>query len=947
MHQQIWSCFAFVSFSMFLVASSANAVVRVEIGSSIPDPDGKVVVNITLDSSNESVGGTQNDILFDSRIVDLGSESSCWINPEIGDRSNNCEADPAEIASPCKTLVRSLADCGFTPRPPGCERSGPGIKRLRAIVAAIATPNNIPIPNGSRLYSCTFEVVDDSRLPSALRNSNLIVSDPSGVRLPAAEADGSIVECLSDGDCQDSYCVDSVCCESRVCQEGTLCNIAGHYGECSEPQALGAGCDRNSDCKSMFCNVLGETFTPDHYPVCSLQMTPTASPTSSPSGNSDLPSTPTLSQTPATTATARPPTRTPLPMVRIDVRDAQPADDGSVTIDVILQSRSYVDVTEVRNDIVFNNQILYLPTVTSCEINPSISDIAPICHNESAGHRATCKSLIGSLTPCSESSELVGCPSNSPHLSYFRATIANTGSQSAIPNGTLLYRCRFILLDPGRLPTDLLNLNATAIGRGAWDLRTTGFSGKIVSCLQDADCPTGRCVDDVCCSVDSCHEGAFCNISGHLGQCHVTLPNGAPCDRNSDCQSKQCNFIETAPASRMRGHCILPPTPLPTRTFTSTSTRIRPKFTREATFTPTPTPVVRIRMEVTAPDADGTVILNVTLANNAGKFTAVQGDLLFDTEILDLGTSASCQIDATISDATAKCTEANSGSALCKTLVGELFTCDAGASISGCYQVAPHFARYRAMVASRDGNTDNGIPDGSLLYSCRFKVVHPDVLPTSIQFRNGIALGPFESRLPIPPTYSLVAECFDGADCSTGNCIDDTCCETPSCPNGLFCNVRQSKGVCAQPLKNGDTCFDFRDCESRHCVHEREGYVCRNRPTPTSPPTPSSPVTATVRPSKTHTPGREHPSRPPSPTPRWTSVLTTVRTQTSTPPPQVGGTASADDESMGNNSTGLTTSNDGCAMTASSSTGDPSWVLLVGTFLLSWGVRVQMKDSAR
>jgi len=154
--------------------------------------EGKASVQVILRSEGGNVGGMQNDILFDSTIVNLAGQSRCTINPAVGDRLANCEEDPENITEACKTLSRNLVNCGDSPAAPGCDGQAGTISRFRGIVAATAVPNNNAIPDGSVLYTCEFDVIKAGALPAKLTNSNVVASDPFGVRLNATGTDGAI-----------------------------------------------------------------------------------------------------------------------------------------------------------------------------------------------------------------------------------------------------------------------------------------------------------------------------------------------------------------------------------------------------------------------------------------------------------------------------------------------------------------------------------------------------------------------------------------------------------------------------------------------------------------------------------------------------------------------------------------------------------------------------------
>lgn len=133
-------------------------------------------------------GGSQQDLLFDSRVLSLPNAAACRINPEIGTTAAGCEQDP--VVGPCKTLSRNLASCGSSPTPPGCDGQPANISRFRGIVASTAVPNRNPIPDGSVLFTCRFNWTG---APTAIRIGNVVASAPTGTRLDTDVASSPLV----------------------------------------------------------------------------------------------------------------------------------------------------------------------------------------------------------------------------------------------------------------------------------------------------------------------------------------------------------------------------------------------------------------------------------------------------------------------------------------------------------------------------------------------------------------------------------------------------------------------------------------------------------------------------------------------------------------------------------------------------------------------------------
>ena len=165
----------------------------------VPSPvaSGKVAVDVVLFSAGASVAGMQNDIIFDNTIVKLNTAADCKLNTAISDNPPNpddCIPDANNnVAGPCKALGRQLKTCGASPQPAGCPAdAGTNISLFRGLLAASTNAlNKNPIPDGT-LYTCTFTVVDGTKLPTTLTNSNVIVSDPDGAQLPNTAGNGIV-----------------------------------------------------------------------------------------------------------------------------------------------------------------------------------------------------------------------------------------------------------------------------------------------------------------------------------------------------------------------------------------------------------------------------------------------------------------------------------------------------------------------------------------------------------------------------------------------------------------------------------------------------------------------------------------------------------------------------------------------------------------------------------
>ena len=148
--------------------------------------DDRVVVTIRLDTAGHAVAGTQNDLVFDHTAITLDTAEDCTINPAIADTDPACDTDPTR---PCKMLTRHLERCD-SGDPLACGEPAPAdFSRFRALVFALHTSG--PIPDGV-LYTCSFRVVDRSRVSTILSVRKLIVADPDGERIGSTAHDATI-----------------------------------------------------------------------------------------------------------------------------------------------------------------------------------------------------------------------------------------------------------------------------------------------------------------------------------------------------------------------------------------------------------------------------------------------------------------------------------------------------------------------------------------------------------------------------------------------------------------------------------------------------------------------------------------------------------------------------------------------------------------------------------
>jgi hypothetical protein len=276
-------------------APSYDAVV--EIGTAVPDGAGVAEIAVSLRGTGLSLGGMQNDILFDNTVLSLGA-GDCQINPAIGlfpagPEGPSCLDDTT--IGPCKNFSKTLVQCGSDPPSPLCPPGAPAsLSIFRGIVAATAAPNNNVIPDGV-VYTCRFRVSDPARLPAVLDASNVVVSNPTGTRLGAIGIDGRIdptaaagangSACAGPADCDSHNCVDGVCCRDDSCATGESCAVSGSAGECAALRATGEGCNVGADCAGGNCDLHRDSADSAFRGACGAPRTATPAPGECSRGN--------------------------------------------------------------------------------------------------------------------------------------------------------------------------------------------------------------------------------------------------------------------------------------------------------------------------------------------------------------------------------------------------------------------------------------------------------------------------------------------------------------------------------------------------------------------------------------------------------------------------------------------------------------------------------------
>lgn len=250
--------------------------------------------------------------------------------------------------------------------------------------------------------------------------------------------------------------------------------LPGASGQAPDP---GPGdccqCDDPDTCRAATSGTCGSCF-PVFGAACGAEgrcARHTRTPTSTPPPAPTRPPPPTRTPPPTPTKTCRP------AFVRIEpVEFAGPGSKAVVEVTL----RGECVAAEMQNDIVFDNSVLSL-TAAGCQINPAIGRFpkgpppAITCDDSNIG---ACKTFTTTLQQCGSDPQPLGCPEEAgSDLSVLTQVILGTGTNAnQIPAG-VLYTCELELIDPGGLPTVLLNRRAYASDPRGASLATIGVDG--------------------------------------------------------------------------------------------------------------------------------------------------------------------------------------------------------------------------------------------------------------------------------------------------------------------------------------------------------------------------------------------------------------------------------------------------------------------------------------
>jgi hypothetical protein len=160
----------------------------INAGSGAGAPGVTVTIPVTLASNGSTVGGTSDDIDFDSQTVTITPATDCVINPAIGPGSGpNKQLSAGKVCSNGSGVCTTTADC--TP-PNTCSIVRVGIFGF----------NTNPIPDGE-LFTCKFTIAAGAAPGVYPLSNGCAAADPNGNTIPGTTCGtGSITVCVLDVD---------------------------------------------------------------------------------------------------------------------------------------------------------------------------------------------------------------------------------------------------------------------------------------------------------------------------------------------------------------------------------------------------------------------------------------------------------------------------------------------------------------------------------------------------------------------------------------------------------------------------------------------------------------------------------------------------------------------------------------------------------------------------
>lgn len=346
----------------------------------------------------------------------------------------------------------------------------------------------------------------------------------------------------NDGEqCASGNCVDGVCCTAESCPVGERCDIPGKEGTCNSTLPDGEACEEDGQCVSghctdgfccnvdecaegQSCGVAGREGLCTVLPTATPTATPT--PTPQPNGfpcgsNQNCTSGYCVDDTCCSTAFCPPNQFCDIAGSEGTCAPRKPQGAGC----------------NEDSDCQSNNCELNNPNTPQgyAGICAPVRTPTPIGPGGRCGETADCQPGFF----CNEKDGFICCNELECPANQTCRDPSNPGFCTLLPTPT-----------PTRLP-----------------------NGSRCSANNPEVCSSGNCINSTCCEQAGCSGTDRCDVFGFEGQCVPPLPEGAPCNKNSDCEGElQCRDLDgnglqcvVPPITPTR-----PPTPIPTSTPAAT-----------------------------------------------------------------------------------------------------------------------------------------------------------------------------------------------------------------------------------------------------------------------------------------------------------------------------------------------------------------------------------------
>ncbi len=172
----------------------------------------------------------------------------------------------------------------------------------------------------------------------------------------------------------------------------------------------------------------------------------------------------------------------PAQAVYLELEAAVAGDVDTVDLSMRLHAQG-ASVGGLQGDLHFDHRILRLRNAKACVLSSALGVQSPACEVDPPS--GPCKDLRTNFVDCGLTPQALGCESVSPGTSRLRWIISATSvlNNNPIPDGSILFRCTFTVIDATRLPASVQQDGVVGSDPFGRRLTTTANYGAI---LRDA-----------------------------------------------------------------------------------------------------------------------------------------------------------------------------------------------------------------------------------------------------------------------------------------------------------------------------------------------------------------------------------------------------------------------------------------------------------------------------